>query len=46
MDFITVYPIDNELSKYRVGEVLGYARQLKRLIDCGIGCPIGFKAFR
>jgi hypothetical protein len=46
MDFIAVYPIDNEFSKYRVGEVLRYARQFQRLIDCGIGCPIGLKAFR
>ncbi len=46
MDFIAVYPIDNEFSKYRVREVLGYARQLERFIDRTIGCPIGLKAFR
>ena len=46
MDFIAVYPVDNEFSQHRVGEVLGYARQLQRLVDCGIGCPIGLKAFR
>ena len=46
MDFIAVYPIDNEFSQYRVGEVLGYPRQLQRLVDRGIGCPIGLKAFR
>ena len=46
MDFIAVYPVDNEFSQYRAGEVLGYARQLKRLVDCGIGGPIGVKAFR
>ena len=46
MNFIAVYPIDNELSKYRVGEVLGYTRQLQRLVDRCIGCPIGLKAFR
>ena len=46
MNFITVYPINNEFSKYRVREVLGYARQLKRFIDRAIGCPIGLKAFR
>ena len=46
MDFIAVYPVDNEFSQHRVGEVLGYARQLQRLVDRGIGCPIGLKAFR
>ena len=46
MDFIAVYPINNEFSQYRVGEVLGYARKLQRLVDRGIGCPIGLKAFR
>ena len=46
MDFIAVYPVDNEFSQYRVGEVLGYARQLQRLVDRGIRCPIGLKAFR
>ena len=46
MDFIAVYPVDNEFSQYRVGEVLRYARQLQRLVDRGIRCPIGLKAFR
>ena len=46
MDFIAVYPIDNEFSKYRVGEIFGYSRQLQRLVDRGIGCPIGLKALR
>ena len=46
MHFIAVHPINHEFSKYRVGKVLGYARQLKRLVDRGIWCPIGLKAFR
>ena len=46
MDFVAVYPIDNEFSKYRIGKVLRYARQLKCLVDSDIGCPIGLKAFR
>ena len=46
VDFIAVYPIDNKFSQYRVGEVLGYARQLQRLVDRRIGCPIGLKTFR
>ena len=46
MYFIAVHPINHEFSKYCVGKVLGYARQLKRLVDRGIGRPIGLKAFR
>ena len=43
MHFVTVYPIDSKFSQYSVGEVLRYARQLKRLIHCSIRYPIGLK---
>ena len=46
MHFIAVHPIDNKFRKYRVGEVLGYARELKRFIHGCIGCPAWVETLR